>query len=317
MKKFILAATLSLIVGSAITLTSCTKKTEAAPSDDSVSAQDVNSVSNGVNATTDDAASAAGQVKSFSGKTEGAGALAVLCGVSIVDTGTAGNRVITITYDGTTTCNGVLRSGSISIVNNSGIPWSDAGSVITVTYNNLKLTDVVSMHSYTITGTHTLTKETSGLAWQILYGTLTNATVTRRNVSTNMEITFDNGETRKWTVDRTRSWNSTVTGNSNLITVSIYSEAAGNVDVTGTNRYGTTFTNTINTTIMANSQTGCLFRPYQGEVTHSIANRVVTVQYGTNPQGGAMGSATTCGDGYFITYYKNGNVKSTRFVYYW
>jgi len=118
-------------------------------------------------------------------------------------------------------------------------------------------------------------------------------------------------------VDRTRSWNSTVTGNSNLITVSVYSEASGNIDVSGTNRYGTAFTNAITTTIAANSQTGCLFKPYQGQVTHNIANREVTVLYGTDPSGNSIGSPTHCGDGYYITYYKNGNVKSYRFVYYW
>ena len=315
MKKFMMILSLSLTIGAAITLNSCKKADTPATGDDSISAQDVATISNATNASTDDAANAAGQVKSFSGKTEGLAALTILCGTTTVDTGTAGNRVITITYDGTSTCNGVIRTGTITVVNNSGIPWSQANSVLTVTFD-LKVTDVVSQHYYTLTGTHTLTKETAGLEWQILYGTLTNATVTRQNQGS-MEITFDNGAVRSWDMNRTRSFNSTVTGNSNLITISVYTTAANNIDVTGENRYGTSFTDAISTTIAANSQTGCLFRPYQGEATHTIAYRSVTVLYGTNPGGVSIGSPTTCGDGYYITYTKNGNVKANRFVYYW
>jgi len=323
MKKFILILSLTVAIGTVITLNSCKKTETPSTTDDSVSAQDVASISNGINATGDDASAAAGQVSSFAGKSPDQNTaksldshLLSLCGTTIVDTGTAGDHLITITYDGTTMCNGVIRSGVVTIANNSGIPWKDAGSVITVTYNNLKITDAVSLASYTVNGSHTFTKETAGLEYQVMLGLATNTTVVRRNQGS-MEITFPNGETRTWTVDRTRSWGSVVTGNLNTITVSVYSEASGNVDVTGTNRYGTDFTNTINTAIEANNNTGCIYKPYQGSVTHAIANRTVTVLYGTNPAGVSIGTPTTCGDGFFITYTKNGNLRATRFVYYW
>jgi hypothetical protein len=119
MKKFMLILTLTVAIGSVITLNSC-KKTETTAADDSISAQDAATVTRADDVTTDDADAAAGQVKSFSGKTEGWWNSAVLCGVTLVDSGSAGNRTITITYDNTTTCNGVIRSGSITIVNNSG-----------------------------------------------------------------------------------------------------------------------------------------------------------------------------------------------------
>ena len=316
MKKFMLALCLTVAVGIIITLNSC-KKTGTSTVDESVSAQDNTALTNGINATSDDAASAAGQVKSFSGKTDGWWNSAVLCGVSVVDSGTAGNRTITITYNGTTSCNGITRSGTVTIVNNSGIPWNTAGSVLNITFNNLAITDVVSGYTYTVNGTHTLTKETDGLEWQVIAEVVTNTTVTRKNTG-NMTITFPDGSTRSWTVNRTRSWSSVVSGNKNVITVRVYSEAAGNVDVTGTNRFGNTFTNVIADTIAANNYSaGCYWKPYEGKTIHSVNNRTVTVLYGTDASGNQANNPTQCAAGLFITYTKaNGNT-ATRFVSYW
>ena len=314
MKKFMLVLSLTFTLGAAITLTSCQKEKGGA-ADDSVSAQDNTSINNAVNATADDAAAAAGQVKSFSGKTDGWWNSAVLCGVQLVDSGTAGNRVITLTYDGTTTCNGVVRSGTVTITNNSGLPWKEAGSVLNVVFNNLQITDPVTLATFTVNGTHTFTKETAGLEWQVIAGLTTNTTVTRRNVG-NMTISFPNGTTRTWTVDRTRSWSSVVNANVNTITVSIYSEAAGGVDVTGTNRFGNTFTNTIVQPIAANNNAGCYWKPYTGKITHSVSSRTATVLFGTDASGNQIGSPTTCGDGYYITY-TNNNRTVYKFVGYW
>ena len=59
MKKFMLVLSLSLAIGTVITLNSC-KKTESTVADDSVSAKDNSTISNAFNATTDDAEAAAG-----------------------------------------------------------------------------------------------------------------------------------------------------------------------------------------------------------------------------------------------------------------
>jgi len=314
MKKFMLALSLTFALGAVITLNSCKKETSSAY-DDSVSAQDNATISNAANATADDAAAAAGQVKSFSGKTEGWWNSAVLCGVSLVDSGTAGNRVITLTYDGTTTCNGVIRQGTVTITNSSGIPWNTSGSVLTVNINNLVITDPVTLGSFTVNGTHTLTKETNGLEWRVIYGLDQNTTVSRRNQGS-MEISFPNGTSRSWTVDRTRSWSSAVSGNVNTITVTVSTEAANNIDVTGTNRFGIGFTTAITTPISANNNASCTWKPYTGTAIHKVANRTATIQYGTDFNGNHIGTATTCGDGYYITY-TNGNRTAYKFVGYW
>ena len=297
-----------------LTLTSCRKAATATASDDSQSSKDVNSVSNAINATADDAANAAGQVKSFSGKTESHWwSSAVLCGATTVDTGTPGNHVITITYDGTTTCNGVIRSGTVTISNAGGVLWNQAGAQLTINMNNLHITDPVTSAAYIINGTHTITNETGGLAWQVIAGTaLANTTVSHRNTSSNMTITFADGTQRSWTEDRTRSW-SNANGH---ITVSVYSEAAGNVSETGTNRYGQSFTNIIMDTISANNNASCTWKPYIGKWEHQVGTRSATVVFGTNAGGTQIGTPTTCGLGYYITY-TDGSRTLQRFVAYW
>ena len=318
MKKFMLALSLSLAIGAVITLNSCKKVETTTAADDSVSAKDNNSVSNAVNATSDDAAATAGQVKTMSGKTYGFGnsAFGLICGIQTFVFDTLGtNHTITVTYDGINTCNGIIRTGTVTITGN-GIPWNTAGSALSITYNGLKVYDPITQETYTLTGTHTLTKETSGLEWEVITGLTPNVVVTRRNTG-NLTITFADGSQRNWTVDRTRSWSNSANGLTPA--VSIYSEAANNIDVTGTNRFGLAFTNAINIPVMANSN--CGWRPYQGQLTHSVANRTATVVYGTDSNGTPDGSATAtganCSQGYYITYTKNGSVRGVKFVPYW
>jgi hypothetical protein len=188
-------------------------------------------------------------------------------------------------------------------------------SVLTITYNNLIVTDPVSHYSYTFAGTRTLTKETNGMAWKVLSEQVLNTTVTRRNQG-NLTITFPDNSVRTWTVDRTRSWSSLVTNSVNVITVTVSTEAANNIDAQGTNRYGIEFTNTIVSPVAANNNIACLWKPYTGEITH-VAKRSVDVKFGTNNLGVQIGNAATCGDGYFISYTKANGQSGTRFVPYW
>lgn len=304
MKNFIFVLCLSLSLGTILTINSC-KKATTNTTDDSTSTLDNNSVSNAVNATTDDAAAAAGEVKSFSGKTEAHWwNTAVLCGASAVDTGTPGNHLITITYDGTSTCNGITRSGTVTVSNTSGIPWKNAGAIIQVTFTNLKITDLVTNSSYTLNGTHTITNETGGLAWRVIAELDQNTTVTHRHQSSDMTVTFDDGSQRTWNVDRTRSWSSSTSGSVNTITVTVSSENGGSIDSWGTNRNGKTFTNVINSPISANNNASCTWKPYTGKTTHTVDNRTATILYGTNSSGQQIGSATTCGDGFYVTFTK-------------
>jgi hypothetical protein len=315
--------TIVAIALSILTLTSCKKATTASAADSSVSAQDVSAVTTGVNTSSDDAAAAAGQVKNFSGKTDGGpwwtvtGFPTILCGATTVDSGTAADHTIRITYDGTSNCNGIIRNGTITIQNTNGIKWDSIGAELTISYDNLQVTDVESNNTYKINGTHKITNERGGLAWKVVAG-LSSGPVSHRNTSSNMSITFPDGSQRTWTVDRTRTWTASTSLSNPTVTVSIKSEASGNVSETGTNRFGETFTNTIISPVSANSN--CAYRPYTGEIQHQVNNKTVTVLFGTNPSGTALNDPAYCGSygtyGFYITY-SNGTRTIPRFVSYW
>ncbi len=315
MMKLISKAPLVLIVALVMMLNACKKDKEAVKANDSISAQDDATVASAMDASSDDAAAAAGQVSGFSGKTEGWWHSAVLCGSTAVDTGNG--HSITITYDGGQTCKGLRRSGSITVALTNGTHWSDMGATLSVTFNSLKVTDVNSGSEFTLSGTHSVVNETGGLAWMIIAGLSRNTTVSHRTQTHNMSVTFSDGTQRSWMIDRTVSWNSSDASGRNIITLSVYSENAGHVDITGTNRFGETFVNSIPITIAANNYNLlCWWMPYQGQYIHQTGSRTTTVTFGTDSHGNAMGSPTECSDGYYITYTENGQTVS-KFVRYW
>jgi hypothetical protein len=310
MKNLFFALSLSLIIGTVLTLSSCKKEAPANTEDDSLSAQDAATIMSAISTSADDGSASAGQVTTFTGKTQGL--YAALCGVSSIDT-TSNPGSITITYDGNSSCFGIIRSGTITVSLTNGTHWQDPGAQLTIIYNNLKATTLGS--TYTINGTHTITNEIGGLAWKIAYGIApANDSTGHRFASTNMSITFPSGLQRFWQFDRTRKW-SNAGGN---ITLTDYTEAANNMDANGTNRFGAPFTSYILTPVASDNNVNCLYKPYQGKIQHHIGGRTTTVTFGTNTSGVSVGSPTTCGQGYYINYVNaNTGVTDNRFVAYW
>ena len=315
MKRSYFKIMLVLIGLAGLTLTSCRKGEST--TDETVSAQDANNVSSAIHSTSDDATAAAGQVSSYKslGSNWNTGGGNLLIDATITDTSSTG---IVITYAGVNPCNGFYRSGTITITNTGGIPWHEAGAVLTVTYNNLKVTN--GTNTYTFNGSHTITNKTGGLAWQILAGlaptSLTpTTTVTHQIQSSNMSITFPNGSTRTWTVDRIRTWSS----NGSAISVSLSSDGGAPTE-TGANRFGETFTNTISSAITADNTTCEIWRPYTGQWTHVVGSNSLNVLFGTNSTGTQVGTPTYCGTlgdyGYYITLTRGSGTRN-RFVSYW
>lgn len=318
MKKLIVQMPLMLALGLILTFSSCKKANDATVADDTVNGKDQVTMTNAMNATMDDASLAADQTQNLSRSANGGNAWQNICGSTVVDTGT--NHTITITYDGTTECNGVTRSGTVTIALSGAAKWREAGATLTVTINNVVVTDEITGATYTIAGTHTITNENGGLVWDVLNGN-SNGPVARRHQG-NTQITFADNSTRTWTFDRTRTWSS-VNG---LVNVALSSEATDGIDVSGTNRYGETFTDKITTPIQADNQ-HCdnliRWRPYAGATLHSIKNRTVSILYGTDANGTSVGTSTYCpalsdSYGYYITYSNTKtNVTLHKFVSYW
>ncbi len=284
-----------------ITLSSCVKP-KTSKADDSQNSKDANSIANAVDANSDDAAARAGQVAGFAGKTTSSGWY-MLCGQTVVDTGNG--HTIKITYDGTTNCNGVKRTGTVVVTLNNGSPdWSVAGATATMLINNVVVTDAGTGNGFTLNGTQTITNETGGLAWQLWWNAAPGTVVKHREQSTNMSVKFSDGTTGTWSVDRTRTWSLSSTTPA-YRTFSVSSEHAGNTDTWGTNRYNESFTTSITQTISANDySTNCWWRPYTGKYVYSVParNATASITFGTNSVFQQIGTATTCAPGYTLNY---------------
>jgi hypothetical protein len=239
----------------------------------------------------------------------------MLCGATAVDTGNG--KQVTINYDGTTICNGLTRTGTVTITLTSGATWQTQGAVLNVAISNVKVTNTVTGNSLTLNGTHTITNETGGLAWEMFLPTPVGTTVKHRDKSSNMSVTFSDGSTGSWSVDRTRIWTLGTNGGVNF---EVTSENTGNEDTWGTNRYGEQFNTTIGTPIQADNNSNCPWRPYVGLYTYNVPSRSASasILFGTNGSGASVGTATTCAPGYYLTYtLSTYNYTLHLFEYYW
>lgn len=288
----------------ALSFAAC-KKASSTNGNDLTNSKDANGVSNAVDATSDDATATAGQYVAMAGKKSSGGGAAwyMLCGATVVDT-TVG-QTITVTYDSSTVCNGVIRSGKITITLATGTAhWMDRGAVLNVHINNVKVTDVTSGNSFTLNGDHTITNETGGLAWEMFWNPTTGDSVAHRDRSSNMTVTFSDGTSGNWNVDRTRVWS--VPTSAHYVNFKVESENTGSEDSWGTNRYGESFNTQISTPIQAdNASFACAWRPYAGKYVYNVPSRNATasVLFGTNNGGTPVGSPTACtATGYYFTY---------------
>lgn len=288
-------------------LASCAKTTD---NDDNLSAEDMTGVSVALNGTVDDAANAVGGLQTLSGKTEGA---ANICGAT-VDTAQISTGVVTITFDGSN-CGLVSRTGTITATlenYSSGTRWKDAGALLLLDFNNVKVTNTGSGAYYIINGRHKIKNVNGGLAWRIMDG-LDVGSVAHKHVADSFSVKFDDGTERLWNVRRTR----TFTNQNGVRAVTIQADTALNgvtyVDAWGTNRAGIVFTNAIYTAIVANSTCG-FYKPVSGEYVHHVSNRTAAILFGVDENGNLQSSG--CAYGMKITYTK-GIVNKTRIIPYW
>jgi len=321
MKKIVLQLPLFLALGLVLTFNSCKKASPTTSADDSVSATDATIVNTAADNISNDASVASDQTSQISRSTNSGSAWTTICGAT-VDTSSGS---IVITYDGSTSCSGFTRTGTVTITRASDSAWSQANSQVLIAIN-VTATVVGTGSKYTLTGNDTITNETGGLVYKVILGQ--SAGPVNRRYSGSMQITLPAGGARTWTYDRTISW----TNANSIISTSLYSEAPGNVAVTGTDRYGREFTSVYNTPIADNDHLCTIGSfpayiyafPYAGKVTHTIgANRTVTVQYGTDASGAAVGGPGFCPSnftsyGVYISYNNNKTgVAANLFLPYW
>ena len=212
-----------------------------------------------------------------------------------------GLKVITIAYNGSDCWvdHKRVRSGKIVITIPVGVRWKDAGAVVTVTFENLKIVRLRDHKTVTLNGTYTYTNVTGGL----LKDLPTLGTITHTIAADSVTIRFADSATRVWSVAKQRVF--TYSDGIVVTTTGTHSDGTNNdVSVWGTNRFGNSFeTMIVQPMVIAQS---CDDRLTSGE-TETIRPAVTTtVTYGLDVNGNPAGCP---GSGYYyykIVWTKNG-----------
>ncbi len=244
--------------------------------DQSRVSEETDAVSNDVNASIENSSVSisGGRVEDLQG---------LICDATITLDTVANPKVITITYNGNNCAGTRTRTGSVTVTIAGDIRWKNAGAVITVKYNNLKITRLLDNKSITINGTHTITNVSGGL----LYNLANLPSITHTITSSNMSITFDDGSQRTWSVARQRVF----TYNNGIVitTTGTHTEGAETgIEEWGTTRFGGAFTNSIKEPIVIRQD--CSFRIVSGTFKHVSPLATTTVVFGLN----SAGNATSC-----------------------
>jgi hypothetical protein len=297
----------------AITFTSCKKQSKDSTdisTEVTTHSDDQNTVSADMDAVTNDINVAVEGSTTFTGRemTPQTPPTSPMCNANVTFDTLNNQRKITITYTGADCLNGHSRTGVVTLSMPIGAHWKNAGTTLTVTYQNLKITRLSDNKSITINGTHTIVNVSGGL----LINLPTLQSITHTINSSSMTITFDDGTQRSWQVARKRVY--TFVNNELIITISGNHTEGTNTQIAewGTNRFGHAFTTSITQPLVIRS--GCNFRLTAGQITHQ-GFATITGTFGLD----LNGNPTTCPTGFFyvkITWTGPGGVVRTAILPY-
>jgi hypothetical protein len=246
----------------------------------SVHSEDQSLFSGEVDAVSDDADAALDATAGFSGR----GEQIQICNATVVVDTLSNPRTITITYNGANCWGNRTRTGVVVISMAQGVRWKNAGAIVNVNIQNLRITRISDNKSITINGTHTYTNVSGGL----LFNLATLGTITHTITSSNMSVTFDNNTQRTWQVAKRRVF----TYNNGIVITGtgMHSEGAvTGIAEWGTNRFGRTFTTAITQPLVVRQD--CNFRLTSGKVEHNVAPVFnATVTFGLD----SAGNPTSC-----------------------
>ncbi len=245
----------------------------------SVHSDDQSRFSGEMDAVADDAGAALDATPGFSGR----GDQIQLCNATIVVDTMSNPRTITITYNGLNCFGNRTRTGVVVISMAQGIRWQNAGAIVNVNIQNLRITRVSDNKSITINGTHAYTNVSGGL----LINLATLGTITHTITSSNMSVTFDNNAQRTWQVAKRRVF----TYNNGIVITGTGMHTEGGltgIAEWGINRFGRTFTTNISQPLVVRQD--CNFRLTSGKVDHATPVYNASVTFGLD----AAGNPTSC-----------------------
>ncbi|MEO8769363.1 MAG: hypothetical protein ABI402_04745 [Ferruginibacter sp.] len=303
----LLIAAIALI---AVSFSSCKKDKDSSTSNSDYTSElssqsdDQARISDAVDEVADDANNVLSDHPSLTGRLTN-----LTCNATAVVDSLSNPRTVTITYNGANCGGNHTRVGVVVLSMPAGTHWRDAGAVLTIDVQNLKITRLRDGKSITINGTKTITNVSGGLVENL--GTSTT-TITHNiaTTSTGLTITFDNGSQRVWNVSKQRvfSYNNgiviTTTGTHTDGTLTDISEW-------GTNRFGNDFVTEISSPMIVRQD--CDFRLVSGQVKHDRLAADVVVTFGLD----AQGLPTSCpgaGETYYFKLVWTGNNGVVRTV---
>ncbi len=221
------------------------------------------------------------------------GNAAVIAGATIDTSGYASGTYI-INYNGNNANGTRNRTGSITL-HRTVAKWSVPGSVLTITFNNYKVTRVATGKSITLNGTKTVTNvsSTTHTYWNLPTDGVTSI---EHKVRGSLNITFDDGTQRTWSIARHRkvlrtgalAYTLALSGDTTL-------NGYSNAEAWGTNRKGENFTGATTSPIVFSSS--CLGEPISGVYIHEGIARTLTVTFGVNSDG-TINTSTDCPYGF-------------------
>jgi hypothetical protein len=225
-----------------------------------------------------------------------------------VDSTNHGDTIVfTLVYNGFNTGHNFTRNGTVIIEKLKGVHWNSMGATVTFNYVNLAITKVSSGKKFTFYGSRQFENVTGGRIIDL--GASGGPTSVERQITGQMQITFDDGTTRLWTISKTRTWTGTFPGSLTVTDGSAGASAGGYSDLIeyGTNRNGEAFYTQITTPVIYSENCGYGWIPIWGVLVHSIPSvpksAIITFGYNSSNTLVSMG---TCADFYRLDW----NVKS-------
>ena len=271
--NFRLVSLLALTVVTAFS--ACTKQdkeTNEPPTEISTHSDDQAQVSAEIDAVADDANLIMENNTAFRSSTS------TICDATVAMDTLSNPKTITVTYNGATCSGGHTRTGVVVLSMPKGMYWKDAGAVMTLSYQNLKVTRMRDNKSITINGSHTITNVSGGRLIELA----TRASLVHDINSAGMTIKFTDSTSRSWQVARRRTY----TYNNGIVVTLTGTHTDGNqsgIAEWGTNRFGKTFTTSITQPVVVRQD--CNFRITAGEIVHTQPLISATVTYGLDVNG--------------------------------
>ncbi len=272
---------------SSLALTSC-KKNETEPdySELSQHAADNSSTQRETDQADDDA-TALLEGSSLSGARIGGGTSAFTVDSSkTVKIGLKDRKKFQIIYNNQLV-DGKTRSGKVTAILTSGEKWSEAGAVLTLTFDTVKVTR--NGRSVTFNGTKVITNVLGGRVKDVKAGT--TSSVKHSVIASDLKITFDDATTRTWNVSKTRTF--TKTNDGMQISVEGTGSSAGytNLAEWGITRKGTLFYSTIDKPLVF-SECSNDPKPISGKKTHKGLIKEASVTFAVDANGNEVNSCS-------------------------